>query len=388
MMPAQESRMKETTILDARLPTMKKSYQTVTGQLQILTSFAELDAIATQWDTLSEQAVHKNPLMSYQWLRTYFELCTADFQDWAVGIVMQQDTLLAVLPVTLVQVKKYGLSCQALTLPYNSETMSVDMLVAEQATTDIYPQLVHALFRHFPRALYLHFHRIDGQSGTLHHLQGMHNVREFCENGASMDNNLDFISRRNNLPKNFKSNLNKAANKASRLGEIEFIYAPVNDTPQAQMDIVIEAEKNSWKGEAGTAIACSANNIRFYHALVKRLSDKGWLAIHYVKLNDDIIAANLGIMFGGSLLLWKLGYRDEFKQLSPGGLLMEKLLQHIDGNGQVKRIDLMTNESWYNNWNMQWRPFYDMYVYKKHPLAIYLGIMQRCKIFLKQRLKR
>lgn len=367
---------------------MKKSNLTPANHLQILTTFAEIDAIAEQWDNLSEQAVHKNPLMSYQWLRTYFEFCAADFQHWAVGIVMQQGELLAVLPVTLVQVKKYGLPCQVLTLPYNSQTMSVDMLVAEHTAEDIYPQLVQALFKHFPRALYLHFHRIDGQSGTLHNLMGIHTVSEFCENGASMDNNLDFLSRRNNLPKNFKSNLNKALNKASRLGEMEFIYAATHDTPVAQMDIVIETEKNSWKGGAGTAIACSENNIRFYHALVKRLNHKGWLAIHYLKLNDDIIAANLGIMFGGSLLLWKLGYRDDFKHLSPGGLLMEKLLQYTAGNEQIKRIDLMTNESWYNNWNMQWRPFYDLYVYKRHPLAIYLGIMQRCKIFLKKRLKR
>lgn len=374
-------------MLNAQLRTMKNPNQINTHPLQILTTFAELDAIAEQWDNLSEQAVHKNPLMSYQWLRTYFEFCAADFRHWAVGIVMQQGELLAVLPVTLVQVKKYGLPCQALTLPYNSETMSVDMLVAEHAAADIYPQLVQALFRHFPKALYLHFHRIDGQSETRQNLTGVQIVCEFCENGASMDNNLDFISRRNNLPKNFKSNLNKALNKASRLGEMEFIYAATHNTPVAQMDIVIETEKNSWKGDAGTAIACSANNIRFYHALVKRLSDKGWLAIHYLKLNDDIIAANLGIMFGGSLLLWKLGYRDEFKHISPGGLLMEKLLQYTAGKN-IKRIDLMTNESWYNNWNMQWRPFYDVYVYKKHPLAVYLGIMQRCKIFLKKRLKR
>lgn len=367
---------------------MKKSNQPPANHLQILTTFAEIDAIAEQWDKLSEQAVHKNPLMSYQWLRTYFEFCAADFQRWAVGIVVEQGELLAVLPVTLVQVKKYGLSCQALILPYNSQTMSVDMLVAEHAAAEIYSPLINALFKYFPKALYLHFHRIDGQSETLHNLRGMHYVSEFCENGASMSNNLDFISRRNNLPKNFKSNLNKAQNKASRLGAIEFIYAPAHDTPAAQMDIVIEAEKNSWKGDAGTAIACSKNNIRFYHELVKRLNDKGWLAIHYLKLNDHIIAANLGIMFGGSLLLWKLGYRDDFKHLSPGGLLMEKLLQHTDSNEQIKRIDLMTNESWYNNWNMQWRPFYDLYVYKKHPLAIYLEIMQRGKILLKKMLKR
>jgi CelD/BcsL family acetyltransferase involved in cellulose biosynthesis len=367
---------------------MKKNNDASSFTIQFLTTFAEIETISAQWDDLSEKAVNKSPLMSYQWLRTYFEFCTSDFNSWAVGAVLLNDELIAVLPLTLQKIKKFGLHVHVLSLPFNSETMSVDMLVADTYTADIYPLLIHAAMTRFPQVMYLHFRRIDGQSNTLHTLTGMNTVTEFSENGASLSNNQNFDLRRHNLPKNFKSNLNKAQNKAKRIGEIEFIYNQTDTSPSEQLDIVIDIEKNSWKGTEGTAIACSANNIRFYHALVQRLSDKGWLAIHYLKLNDNIIAANLGINFSNSLLLWKLGYQDEFKHLSPGGLLMEKLLQHVDGNVQINRIDLMTNESWYNNWNMQWRPFYDMYVYKKHPLAIYLGIMQRCKIFLKQRLKR
>ena len=155
-----------------------------------------------------------------------------------------------------------------------------------------------------------------------------------------------------------------------------------------QLSLVIDVERDSWKGKEGSAIGCSVDNVAFYNSLAKRLHQNNSLAIHYLELNGEVVAANLGIHFGTSLLLWKLGYRDEFKKISPGGLLMQSLLQHIDENPRIKRIDLMTNESWYSNWNMQWRPFYDLYIYRLSIKSVYLFTMQTLKSKLKKYLNR
>lgn len=357
-------------------------------KVELCTTLSELEPFQSQWNTLASDTVHKSPIMSFEWMYTYFECREEQVLSWAVFMAFSDDRLVGVLPIISEKIKKLGISCQALSLPYSSETMSVDMLTEDEPSNIIISQLIQAALKHYPRSQYLHFKRVDKRSKLFENYKSLFSTEEFIENGASLDNDIDYTARRSSLPKNFKSNLNKANNKAKKLGEVEFVYADDELSVEEQLRLVIDVEHASWKGEKGSAIACSDQNIKFYENLVQRLNQMGWLAIHYLKVNNVVVAANLGIRFNSSLLLWKLGYRDEFKKLSPGGLLMEKLLQHIDQDKSLNRVDLMTNESWYNNWNMHWRPFYDVYIFKKSPLGIYLFILQKIKTIVKRVVKR
>ena len=353
----------------------------------LCTTLSELEAFQVQWNTLASDLIHQSPIMCFEWMYTYFECHEEQVQSWSVFMAFSGGRLIGILPVISEQVKKFGVSYQALSLPYSSETMSVDILVEDESSNIITPLLIEAALNHYPRSQYLHFKRIDKRSKLFKNRRYLFSIEEFIEDGASLDNDINYTTRKSSLPKNFKSNLNKANNKAKKLGDVEFVYIDCELSVEDQLKLVIDVEHASWKGEQGTAIACSDKNVIFYTKLVQRLSERGWLAIHYLKVNNVVVAANLGIRFNSSLLLWKLGYRDEFKKLSPGGLLMEKLLQHIDQDKSLKRIDLMTNESWYNNWNMQWRPFYDLYVFKKSSKALYILTLQMMKITFKRILK-
>lgn len=356
-------------------------------QIKVLQNLADIAPYAGRWNQLCASLPHQNPLMSHTWLSTYFEYCTDDFLHWSVICAFQANELVGILPVILINNRRYGLSFQEISLPFNSETMSVDMVIAPQHGQALYDVLYKAAFRQYPKARYLHLRRIDGLSASLQKKSEKLHVQEFIENGAGMANNSDFASRKAALPKNFKSNLNKARNKLEREGPCTFVMDNTAD-PLQQMQIVIDTERLSWKGQAGSAIACSEKNVRFYHALAQRLAEQGWLRVHYLQVNHHIIAANMGILFAGNLLLWKLGYDEQHRKLSPGGILIEELLRNVDGDKNISRFDLMTNEDWYNNWNMQWRPFYDLYIYTWHPASLYLAAMQKLKIRIKKLLKR
>lgn len=355
--------------------------------LKTLHNLAELATYAEQWDQLCQSLPHKNPLMGYAWLSTYFEYCTTDFAQWRVLLAFEQDQLVALLPVILIQARKYGLTYQEISLPFNSETMSVDMLVHQGHGQDLYDALYQAAFRAFPKARCLHLRRIDGVSASLQHTRGHLYVQEFIENGASLRNNQSYAERKTALPKNFKSNLSKARNKLEREGACTFAMG--GPTPPAQqMQSVIDTELLSWKGPAGSAIACSEKNVQFYLKVAENLARQGHLCVHTLTLGEKVIAANMGILYAGNLLLWKLGYDEAYRKLSPGGILIEELLKEVENNPQIERIDLMTNEDWYNNWNMQWRPFYDLYIYPRHPVAVLLAGLQKAKIIAKRLLKR
>ena len=177
-------------------------------RITFITTLSDLKPYAEQWNQLATIAPNQSPLMSYEWLFTYFELCS---ESWAVCITCSGDELIGVLPLIKTDEKRFGLSYQAISLPFNSETMSVDMLIKRPFSNDIFSIMIKHAFGFFPEAQYLHFKRIDQASDTFSHNRQCLSVVEFIENGASMSNDIPYSERKRNLPKNFRSNLNKAS---------------------------------------------------------------------------------------------------------------------------------------------------------------------------------
>ncbi len=349
----------------------------------------ELQNYAQAWNELSQLLPHKSPLMSHAWLSVFFEECLNPGEAWSVILGFEGELLVGVLPLVVAKKRKFGIKVQELSLPFDDQTMSVDMLIRPGYEKTACAAMLDSAFKEFPKAQCIVFRRIDTQSNTYQEIKDMpSSVEDFCENGASISNTKPFAEFRQGLGKNFKSNLNRANNKIKKAESSSFIVNDPDLTPSEQLDLVIEIEKSGWKGQEGTAIACSENTKRFYQKLVNNLHKEGWLYCHFLKVDGEVLAGNLGVLFANSLLLWKLGYSEAHSKISPGGILMERLLMSIDGNTSVTRIDLMTNEDWYNNWNMEWRPFFHVNVYRKSIIGSYLKAMNLLKKIVKKIVKR
>jgi len=350
---------------------------------------AELREHARNWNELSQLLPHKNPLMSHAWLSIFFEECLNPEETWSVIFGFEGELLVGVLPLVVANRRKFGIKVQELSLPFDDQTMSVDMLIRPGYEKIVCASMLDTAFKEFPKAQCIVFRRIDTQSNTYQEIKDMSSsVEDFCENGASISNAKPFSEFRQSLGKNFKSNLNKANNKIKKAESSSFIVNDPDLTSNEQLDLVMEIEKSGWKGREGTAIACSENTTKFYRKLVESLHKEGWLYCHFLKVDGEVLAGNLGVLFANSLLLWKLGYSESHSKMSPGGILMERLLMSVDGNDSVSRIDLMTNEGWYNNWNMEWRPFFHVNVYRKSIVGSYLKAMNRLKKRVKKIVKR
>lgn len=112
------------------------------------------------------------------------------------------------------------------------------------------------------------------------------------------------------------------------------------------------------EGEAGSAIASSPRLTAFYSSLVRRLRGCQWLEWQFMHGDGRVLAGNLAIRMPHSVILWKLGYNDDYSRCAPGNMLMEQVLKRAAEQGSPAIIDLTTDQPWYDNWGMERRPFY------------------------------
>jgi hypothetical protein len=353
---------------------------------RVIFNIEDLYPYAFEWNKLNSSLPHNNPLMSYEWILSFIESKIENNETWAVVVCSHQSDLMAVLPLVITDTKKYGVSFQQLELPYDNQTMSVDMLMKPRVEKDIFKSLIKFVFINFPKSKLIVFRRIDENTNLLNNYQSYFlSHTEFCESGAQIIVPKNYHEFRNNLSKNFKSNLNKSNNKAIKSGGMLFLDDDLISLPSSEkLKIVCEMENSGWKGNAGSSIISSNKDLLFYENLVDRLEKSGVLYFHFLKIGEDIVAGNIGIKHGEKLLLWKLAYDDSFKKYSPGGLLLERLIERNSLNKNFTSIDFMTGESWYKNWNMSWRNFINIYIIRFSFIGLYIKLILILKHILKK----
>ena len=353
-----------------------------------ITTLGDLEHWKVQWNSLANLTPSTHALMTYEWVYNYLKHYQTD-GNWVVILCVHDDKLVGALPLSLHPYPIKFANAKIARALFNHQTMSLHVLVDTKSSKHILETLFQQAFRSAHKICSIELPRIEQDSPSCQYIQqSTLGLTDFCENGASLAPISNYQDHQAKLSKNFKSNLNKARNKAQKLGELVFIDGRTKEDPITALKSFIELEASGWKGQEGTAIKCHAIDRAFYQDLVKDLQESGMLYFHSLELAGKSIASNLGLYFNNTLLLWKLGYSEEHKRLSPGNLLIEQLIQHHQKDQQPPTIDLMTNETWYNNWNMQWRPFYNSYLFKPSILGISQYLLLKLKFFVKRLVKK
>jgi len=342
-------------------------------------SLEELANHESQWNDLVARCPTATPMSTFAWLYAYFHHFVNTSDSWVCLLAFRDDALLGVLPL----VRSTGRSIE---LPNNPHAISVDAVFAPEAEQEVYRSLLEAARVQGQRPSAIVFHRIREDSPSMSlPTPGLLRYSDLAELGAYLPVPHDFEEYRKSLSRNFRNNLNKAANKLKRLPGVEISLLSGDDADPALLPRFAAVEAASWKGEAETAIQCSPRLMGFYGDLVEYLHRAGWLEWQFLETEGKPIAANLCIRLRRSLFVWKLGYDSEYSRCSPGSLLLEHVVRQASVDGTIDEIDLMTNQPWYDNWGMVWRPYLDFTGYWKSTLR---GSAAYCGVRLKQGLRR
>lgn len=350
-------------------------------QIEVVGSLSGLDRFAEDWDLLAEASAHRSPLLGHAWLTVLLGRLQED-GSWAVLVAHEGGRVCGVLPLVLASLDGTRGHVQLVQPPSNSQTISVDAVIRNGCESCV-PLLIEAAFEHWPGALALRLRRVDAvspfASWILKGLPGR-TLSGTAGRGASVAVPASFDEYLQRLSKSQQTHLRRSQKRLAELPNSRFEY--LDQFSQDAFDAILTSEHSGWKGEKGTSVLSSLETTRFYRDLASRVDAKGWLRLQRLCVGGETLAGNLSFQVGDSLLLWKLGYSAAHSKLAPGGLLLADIIRRACEDQSSRRIDLMTEEDWYDKWGMAWRPFLDVIVFR-NTLAgrgLRLALMARRKV--------
>lgn len=86
-------------------------------------------------------------------------------------------------------------------------------------------------------------------------------------------------------------------------------------------------------------------------ALVQRFTDKGWTRMGFLTIDGKPIAAHLWFVAHQKASIFRLVYDQQWKQYSPGSVLMRFMMEYVIDTDKVKEIDFLNgNDRYKQDW--------------------------------------
>lgn len=108
-------------------------------------------------------------------------------------------------------------------------------------------------------------------------------------------------------------------------------------------DRMLAVEQSGWKGRGGTAIRDNPAELRFYTGIARAAAEAGALHLALLWHGDRLVAFELGVRGGRRLFLLKVGYDEEFAEMSAGYLLAAEHIRHCVEHPAIDWYDKMGN---------------------------------------------
>ncbi|MEO8296916.1 MAG: GNAT family N-acetyltransferase [Burkholderiales bacterium] len=158
------------------------------------------------------------------------------------------------------------------------------------------------------------------------------------------------------VTRSHRQNVRRLMRRAEQSGELRYDIITTPEALPAALQQFLEVESSGWKGDAGSAILRDPQLVAFYRELIDRFGPLGQCRINLLKLGDETIAAQFGLVTARQLNLLKIGYRPEHSQVAPGNLIMHKTIESVCDDPQLDRLSLVTNPPWAHLWKPQLTP--------------------------------
>ncbi len=150
---------------------------------------------------------------------------------------------------------------------------------------------------------------------------------------------------------NFRYDLKRKYSRAKKIGAVaaEFI-TPENSHTTDIMQIVAEVEGSGWKGDRGSSLHRDSLLGRFFEDFSGLAANENSLKIEFLKIDEKVIAVQLGILAYKGFWVLKMGYDEAFSQLSPGFLLTAESIRDAIRRKLVNYEFLGVAEPWEERW--------------------------------------
>jgi CelD/BcsL family acetyltransferase involved in cellulose biosynthesis len=131
---------------------------------------------------------------------------------------------------------------------------------------------------------------------------------------------------------------------------VELVETESSDTLRVRLNDAFQIESSGWKGRNNTAILCSNARRDFFEKYADSSMRQRTLRLFFLRIGNEDVAVQYAIESANQYWLLNIGYRDEFRECSPGNVLLEETIKYAARN-RLSRYNLLGKEEpWTRRW--------------------------------------
>ncbi len=154
----------------------------------------------------------------------------------------------------------------------------------------------------------------------------------------------DWESYWSSRSKNHRKSVRANDRRLRKLGEVTFVrqrdFAP--GQLRNQLRQAFDIEHRSWKGQQESSVLATPGMFEFYCAGAESMAASGMLELHWLQLDGQNIAFEMGYLAKGIFHSHKVGFDPAYAKFGPGHLLMRWQLEHLFDQPEVQHVDTMS----------------------------------------------
>lgn len=320
-----------------------------------------IDALREAWDALVSRMPHPHFFHQPHWYGSFLATLADDPESMIFCALYRGDCITAIYPLFA--------EGRKLTVPYHPHLPMGDVIATttELAACEL-AAVLEALDQQLPRRWnVLRFPRLPAFSPLLsaaitvpHPIQDQRLVGH-CDYLEI----TDYETMLKGWSRNLRSNIRRARRKLADLPDVRHTRA---DSPEQLDDALrtfLDLEASGWKGERGTAIKLDRRLTDFYQELTSRFGVRGECEIHTLWSGDQPLATQFLLRANDTLYELKLAYDENFAEIAPGNLLMEKVLQQCTQRPDIRYFNLVSDAPWHAKFRPQRWEIFDWILYRR-----------------------
>lgn len=358
-------------------------------------SLEEFHSLKSEWNSLLSESKVDNFFLTHEWLSTWVKYFSSD-QNSFILIARDSKTheLLGAAPLIIEQCRNaLGLSIKKLVFMGNGclEIDHLDFIIKKGFETEISRDFINGIQQHKNKWDIIFFDGLASSSKALSGLLDSSHIKlhltytESCPYLTLPDN---WESLRQQFGKNLRYNLGRYKRKLEKAypGMVEFRRVETEDElglvmPKlCSLHNLVQMTKNEHHG-----IFEDKNIADFHNDISNSSLASGNLHLYSLSVEDKIIAVLYCFRHKDAVLFYQTGYDPQWKEYSPGRLLMAYAIENSISE-EVKEFDFLRgSESYKSAWTNESREEFRFYLassLKGHLSLMPLLIRKNLRTFL------
>lgn len=147
-------------------------------------------------------------------------------------------------------------------------------------------------------------------------------------------------------PKQLRNNLRRYEKRAAaEAGNLRFVVIDRPEAIGAAVRRYAQLEGAGWKGQAGTALNGSVDQLGFYQDLMERHAQAGSALAFELHAGARLAASRLAIVRGTMIVMLKTTFDETMRVWAPGRVLLGHVMAHLFAHYPNQRVEFYTDAS-------------------------------------------